>query len=81
MKNLLIQSLHLLKDDLVAYTSIRGLIQPHRFILMPEVEGITRKLEESFLRLGCHGEDERAWRGREFQMKRFEREESNCGRK
>ena len=81
MKNLLIQSLHLLKDDLVAYMLIGGLIQPHRFILTPEVEGITRKHEESFLGLGCHGEDERAWRGREFQMKRFEREESNCGRK
>ena len=48
---------------------------------MCEVEGITRKHVGGLLGLGCHGENEKAWRGREFQMRRFEREESDCERK
>ena len=48
---------------------------------MHEVEGITRKHVGAFLGLGCHGENEKAWRGREFQMRRFGRKESNCARK
>ena len=47
---------------------------------MDEVEGITREHVGSFLGLGCHGKDERDWRKREFQMTRFEREESDCGK-
>ena len=41
----------------------RGLIQPHHSIPMCEVEGIARKHVGGFLGLGCHGENERAWRG------------------
>ena len=58
----------------------KGLIQTYHSVLMDEVEGITREHVGSFLGIGCHGKDERAWRKREFQMTRFEREESDCGK-
>ena len=55
----------------------RGLTHLHHSIPTRKVEGITREEVGSFLGLGCHRENEKAWRGREFQMRRFEREESD----
>ena len=59
----------------------RGLIQPYCSIPTREVEGFTREHVGGFCGLWCHGENERAWRGREFQIRRFETEEIDCERK
>ena len=45
---------------------------------MREVEGFAKEHVGGFCGLWCHGENERAWRGREFQIRRFETEEIDC---
>jgi len=57
LKNLLIWSLHSLKDDYVAYELTKTLIQPHSPVLVGEVEHIVKKHVRAFLRLGCLGDE------------------------
>ena len=60
MENSPIWFVHSLKDDHVAYGSMRGLIQPNSPIPVGKVEHDAEKHVGAFLRLGCHGNERKA---------------------